>query len=1016
MLLFSKVIKITLSLILCNFLFPVYSETTEIIQEDPTFFDDFVKKSWDTSDGLPGMTITALMQDKKGYIWIGSYDGLVRFDGVEFTVYCRSTDEKYDFTSTRSLIQDSRENIWVGHNDEGITCIAPDGIITKLTIEDGLTNNKVNALCEDKAGNVWIGTSAGLCYRTPDGNIHKPKGLTEDEISKISVKHFYCDRKGRMWITTETSDCFIFENDKLKRFEGITKIENPGIYYITEDEDGNTWIVGEPNFIIKMKDGKETLYEVTPEGFNCFASNMIMQDSSGNYWIGSDAGIMVLHDGKRSYYNTQNGLTDNVITSILEDREGNFWIGLNRGGLQKLSKGKFRTVHMETSVNCICEDKLRNVTWMGCDDGLRCYKDNQFITNDITAACQNIRVRYVGLTKDGELLISSYSDTPQIIVTKDSKIKKWTADDGINSSKGRVCIKIANGDYYIGTPQGLSIIHHEDSRITTLTKEDGFTNHYIMWIYEDKKGQVWAGTNGGGVFILKNGQIIKHYSTDEGLSGNVIFKILECQGDIWIGTGTGLSKYIEETDSFVNFNSKTGLGTDSVFQMICDDSGIVWMTSNKGVFSVPYSEMEGVVSGIRKKVSARYYGTSDGLITSGVTSTSLSAKDSQKRIWFTLTDGFAIFDPQKVGMNKFAPRIEIQEYTIDSVTKDYHGETIILSPSAKRLSIKYTGMSFISSDSMRFKYKLAGFDDSYSDWTAVRNVSYTNLKPGTYHFTLISQNSDGIQGDPSKPLTIIKTPYFWQRPWFPIATAFIIAGIIYLKLRSMRKYQIVLEKKVEERTKELKVANEKAENLLLNILPAPVAIELSEHPDRTIAKKFPSATVLFTDIVGFTKMSSGMNAEEVVTMLNQMVSKFDERAKREGIEKIKTIGDAYMAASGLSEDSNNNGAEKMVRFAKGLIEDVNAFNRNSSTNIMIRIGINTGNLVAGVIGKSKFIYDIWGDTVNVASRMESTGEPMRIHVSETTYKLTKNIFPYSESIEAEVKGKGKMNTYFLIAK
>ena len=233
------------------------------------------------------------------------------------------------------------------------------------------------------------------------------------------------------------------------------------------------------------------------------------------------------------------------------------------------------------------------------------------------------------------------------------------------------------------------------------------------------------------------------------------------------------------------------------------------------------------------------------------------------------------------------------------------------------------------------------------------------------------------------------------------------------RIQMMQRYNSELEKKVEERTYELKLEKEKSENLLLNILPKEVAKELTEHPGQTIAQDFPNATVLFTDIVGFTKMSGNMNADDVVKMLNKMISLFDERAKQEGIEKIKTIGDAYMAATGLVNEKNNDGAAKMISFARGLLQDVDDFNKTSTIKIQIRLGINSGNLVAGVIGKSKFIYDIWGDTVNVASRMESTGDPMRIHVSENTYLQTKDAFRFTEPVGIEVKGKGMMNTYFL---
>ena len=233
------------------------------------------------------------------------------------------------------------------------------------------------------------------------------------------------------------------------------------------------------------------------------------------------------------------------------------------------------------------------------------------------------------------------------------------------------------------------------------------------------------------------------------------------------------------------------------------------------------------------------------------------------------------------------------------------------------------------------------------------------------------------------------------------------------EVQILENYKRELEITVDERTKELRIANEKAEHLLLNILPEPIARELTEHPDKTISQTYPNATILFTDIVGFTKMSGAMTAEETVSMLNELVSLFDKRAKDEGIEKIKTIGDAYMAATGLTSEKSCDGALKMIHFAKGLLSDVQHFNEKSHTKIQIRIGINTGNLVAGVIGKTKFIYDVWGDTVNVASRMESTGNSMQIHVSENTYLQTKDVVQYEGPVMAEVKGKGKMNCYFV---
>lgn len=996
-----------------------FSQSAAKGKVDQAFLNDFVCRNWTTTDGLPGMTITSIMQDNKGYIYIGTYEGLVRFDGVEFVTFSRNIDPKYDFASVRAIFQDTEGKLWVGHNDEGVTCIEPDGAILKYTTENGLPHNSIRAICEDFNNNIWLGTASGLCYLTPEGEVKIPEGLHELGQDTIQVSRLYCDTAGRIWISTAIeNDLFVYSTRKLERFTGITKIKNPSVNEVSQDKSGAFWFGVAPHYAVRIKDTEEAVFDIGHDHQEGTVVNSILQDTAGNFWFASDCGITILHNGIYTYYDKRNGLADDYINHLFEDREGNMWIAYNRGGIEKMSQGKFRTISMPIAVNAICEDPVRALTWLGADNGLYCYnKDSQFVENEITELCKGSRIRHVGMTSDGELLISSYSDISQVRVTPDNKITVWTMKDGLAGLKCRVSIKTTDGKYYVGTTQGLSIIE-KDGSINSLTRKEGFENEFIMSLYEDPKGQIWVGTDGGGIYVLKDEQIVKHFTSDNGLAGNVIFKTLPIEGSgFWITTGTGISKYNEESDTFSNINSANGLGTDSVFQMICDYTQTVWMTSNKGIFSVNLSDLEDVTKGLKKKVNAKYYGSSDGLNTGGITSTSVSTQDTLGRVWFTLIDGFSIYDPVKSGKNQIAPKIEIQEYSIDNVKYDYHGEKIILAPSAKRLSIKFTGLSFISSDQMRFCYRLGGFENNYSEWSNLRNVSYTNLKPGTYQFTVMSENGDEIKSKPSEPIIIIKKPYIWQRLWFQIMVGVIVVGvaalIVWLKIRQMRRYQIELEKKVEERTHDLKLEKEKSERLLLNILPAEVAKELTDKPGHTIAKKFPNITVLFTDIVGFTKMSDGMTAEEVVTMLNKMVSLFDERAKREGIEKIKTIGDAYMAATGFTDEISIDGAIRMVHFARGLMSDVQNFNETSPVKVQIRLGINTGNLVAGVIGKSKFIYDIWGDTVNVASRMESTGEPMKIHVTETTYNQTKHQYNYSEGIEVEVKGKGKMKTYFL---
>lgn len=982
---------------------------------DQSFLNDYVGKQWTTEDGLPGMTIVAMLQDQKGYMYLGTYDGLVRFDGVEFKVFSRAVDEKYDFATAHALYEDSAGNIWIGHNDEGVTCMGKDGSIKKFTTDNGLPHNKINALYEDLDNNIWVGTVLGSCYITPEEKVVIPP-CAEDVDEKAIVNEIFCDSSGRVWISNGLN-LYVYENHLVRKFGGFETFDSDDVNSVSQDNTGALWFSVAPHYAIRVKSGQETVFDIKHDQRKGSVVHGVIQDSLGHYWIATDSGVTIIHDGIYTYLDTSNGLPEDGVNQVIEDDEGNIWMALNRGGLYRLSKGKFQTVNTGVSINSICEDEERGLVWIGSDAGVLCYKDNHFIENELTEFTKGVRVRDIHKTYDNEILVSEFSyDIPFVVYYPDNTIKSWSVDDGISGNRCRVSIKLKNQDYYVGTAHALTVIR-KDGSTEVISKKLEMENSYIMWLYEDKDNQVWVGTNGAGIYILKDEQIVKQYNRESGLAGDVVFKIKEMDGCYWIGTGTGLSRLDPETDSFTSFNSTNGLGTDSVFQMFKDYTDTVWMLSNKGIISTKYSEINDVVNGFKKRITVHTYGKSDGLNTGGITSTSCSLQDSKGRLWFTLVDGFAIYDPIKSEKNKRPPKIEIEEYVIDNEHYSYYGGKIIVPPSGQRLSIKYTGLTSISPERVLFKYKLDGFENEYSNWESARTISYTNMKPGTYTFTLIALNNDGVQSKPSEPITIVKQAHIWQHLWFWLAIGFFLLILVTLyvvhKIRSMHRTQIQLEKKVDERTQELKIANEKSEALLLNILPAEVAKELTENPGRVIAEKFPNVSVLFTDIVGFTKMSSGLSAEAVVTILNQLISKFDDRAKACGIEKIKTIGDAYMAACGLTKENNPEDAHKMVSFAQGLLQDVMEFNKNSLVKINIRVGINTGDLVAGVIGKSKFIYDVWGDTVNVASRMESTGEAMKIHVTEETYRQTKDYFKYSEGVEFEVKGKGLMKSYFI---
>lgn len=984
-----------------------------------TFLAEYVSRTWTAADGLPGNSVTDIIQASSGYIYLGTYDGLVRFDGVEFETYNRSSDSSCLFVSARTVFEDSCGNIWNGSNDEGLFKIMKDGTVRKFSIEEGLPNNSIRAIQEDREGRIWVGTACGVVF-IQNEKIFKPAGLEKFGEENILVSDIYCDTAGRIWVLSQKANAvYIYSNKTFERFRGFRSFENPVVTCIMQDKNTNFWFGVAPHYAVKISDGVETVFDVGRGSQPGTAVMCIYQDRRNNMWFSLDTGVTVIHEGTYSYFNDKNGLSDDKVIKIIQDREGNIWFATDRGGIERLTFSKFKTTTMDTTVNAIAEDTKRDFVWLGADNGLYCLQKNFFIENELTEFCRNVRVRDVSCSPDGTVLVSCYEKLGEVILSPDGKIRNITHADGLAGNKVRVGIKVSSGDIYVGTTSGLSIISAGDGGITNITKKDGIANEYIMCIYEDSKGAVWAGTDGGGIFVLKDGKLNRTFSTSDGLVGNVIFKIVEdSPGEYWITTGTGISRFsAADGGKFLNYNSADGLGADGIFQVISDYTSTLWMTSNRGIFSATMDEFDAIENGERIKINSKFFGQSDGLISGGVTSTSKSMKDSLGQIWFTLIDGFAVYDPLNVAANKTAPLVNIEKIMVDNEKTDWRGGKIVLEPGVKRIEIKYTGLCFISPEQTQFRSRLEGFEKDYSRWSSGRTVSYTNLRPGTYRFSVMAANSDGVQSGKPEEIVIVKKPYFWEVIWFWGLAALAVVGTVFFliqyRFRQMKKYQEVLEKAVLDRTKKLAAQEQKSENLILNILPKDIAEELKQNPSQKIAKTYRNATVLFADIAGFTRLADSMDAADVVSMLNDLVSRFDGRALCEGVEKIKTMGDAYMAATGLSENSGDEDVLKMMKFAEGILDDLRDFNRSSKVKIQIRIGVNCGKIVAGIIGKSKFIYDVWGDTVNVAFRMQTNGENGKICVTENVYGAVKDKFEFSDPVEINVKGKGTMKAYFV---
>ena len=265
-----------------------------------------------------------------------------------------------------------------------------------------------------------------------------------------------------------------------------------------------------------------------------------------------------------------------------------------------------------------------------------------------------------------------------------------------------------------------------------------------------------------------------------------------------------MSIITKDGDKIFNIDSNLGFGSDGIFQVLLDNSNKVWCTTNQGISNIKLNEIDEARRGMRTSLHSSIYGKLDGITSGGVTSTSVSLKDDKGRMWFTLIDGFTVMNPERNAANNYAPTIKIQSLSLDSEKVDIpsdnrrKGFRVEVAPDVKRLIIKYTGISFVSSEQVQFRTKLEGFDNKFSDWTTERTASFTNLKPGNYTFHVIARNADGIQSNTEATLIIVKKAYLWQKIWFKSVLSLIIVCVIsyfvYLRFAAYRKRQKEIEK------------------------------------------------------------------------------------------------------------------------------------------------------------------------------------------------------------------------------
>jgi signal transduction histidine kinase/ligand-binding sensor domain-containing protein/DNA-binding response OmpR family regulator len=785
-------------------------------------------KIWNMESGLPDNSVIAIQQTREGYLWIGTQNGLARFDGNHFELFTRVTLPQLKGNLIRALYEDQNGTLWIGTDTGGLTGYKEEKWINYPVSEHGAPN-KISAINEDQWGNLWIGSSTeGLtCLSSGQFTTYTIKdGLPDTQVMSI-----YKDRKGDLWVTTET---------------GIAKILKPGVFqvYASEqllpyikttclfkDDTKYLWIGTSNNGLFRLKNGIVKAYW-SEQGIPHPTIISLFEDRMKNLWIGTDGGGLTrMSNGIFSTLPAGNGLADGYVYSIYEDREGSLWVGTLDGGLHQLSDSKFTTYTSREGlvhdyINCIYESRSGDL-WIGTKGGLNRWEKEE-ITTVLTIGNGLLHNSVLDLYEDvsGFLWIGTYGGLHRF---KEGKLTTLTTKDGLSDNRVRCIWGDSKENTWIGTENGLNRCDNTSGKFTVFTINAGLSNNYIEFIFEDSQGNLWIGTEAG-INCIKDGVI-----TDFKLSAGKEIHSFRCayedkEGAVWFGTDNGIIR-LNDNESTL-YSTQDGLVENDLHSILEDDRGYLWLAGRNGISRVRKKELEDFSKGKIQQVQPDWYDEKDGMKSRWCGGAGCKTGDG--RLWFPTSIGICTIHPEKIKKNNTAPttiikKLIVDDETINIQTKKMEKNPLELEPGIKRLEFHYTGLSFINPEKIKFKLKLEGYDSDWVDMGNVRSTTYTSLSPGHYIFKVTSANADGSRNQEGASFSFYLRPYFTQTAWFYLLIILLAVLSVFtfyrFRVKQLKKREKELSILVDLRTRDLQERNLELEKARQNIQQSKDLIE-----------------------------------------------------------------------------------------------------------------------------------------------------------------------------------------------
>jgi ligand-binding sensor domain-containing protein/signal transduction histidine kinase len=806
------------------------------------------------NEGLANNKVNCIVQDHSGFLWFGTNQGLSRYDGYQMTTYY---DNPYDSTGLtdhliKGLLVDRLGQLWIGMEGRGLCVLKPDQWKFEELVYDG--NKHFNfsiALYEDKNDWIWA-SSCDTLMRIESGTHrvvnywHKPDSPKDNRIQYI-----YEDSRGNLWIGNRTDGLYLFNRvtGTFRRFrhepDNTKSISGNYVNIIYEDQSGELWIGtndhGLNQFI--FRDSSFLHISIDPEQERSCRIRSIIQDKYGRLWFGTRSGLYLKDNFKNTFTRYAHAdhyfskLGDNSVYDIFIDASDVMWIGTYAGGASYADLNQKKFVHYSAEyeiphflnnslVLCFQEDKLGNL-WIGTENGGLNYLDRKngtftFINPDPNSNLNEANVRDLLLDHNDNLWIAAYQLGLFRYDTQNKQLSTFSIPDrNIN-----VIYMDKQDRLWLGSETGLFLIDWKSNHVLNLNHrlrnyENQITD--VTDILMDHEGQLWIGTYSHGVFIVtpSDFNVLPFQDSVLTIPVNSIFE--DSRKNIWFATEDGL--FVKTSlGGFKHYIGNQKIPFKTIFGILEDGHGNLWISS----------ESSGLIqflkaTSIPESPEFIQYGTDDGLQSSQFNFNACYQSHSGE-MYFGGVNGFNSFNPDDIQQNRLPPAVVLTGLKIFNEPiengKPYNNriilphpifqmDTLILSNRDHVFMFEFAALHFAHPEKNLYAFRLNGFESKWNSVGQQRSATYTNIHAGTYRFEVKAANYDGIWNETGTSITVIITPPFWKTWWFRIILALLSFGTILsgyeLRISSIKKQQKKLESQVQQRTEDLKIANQTLE-------------------------------------------------------------------------------------------------------------------------------------------------------------------------------------------------------------